>query len=101
MQTDDEGFDVVTWKLADMTLDEVKSVQQIGPSEADVVQKALLKGKPWQDAYGTHRVMMCVWVGWHTCWELGHLIDRGGPGQSEICMDQFWPVVEGAGGGVR
>lgn len=97
MQTDDEGFDVVTRKLADLTLGEVKAGKQVGPSEADVVQKAVLKGEWWQDAYGRNRVTVCGWVGWQTCWQLAHQVERDGPGQSEICVDQFWPVAEGAG----
>lgn len=97
MQTDDEGFDVVARKLADLTLGEVVAPKQVGRTAADVMQQATLKGGPWQDAYGAHAVGMCVWVGRQPCWQSSHQIDRIGLGESEVCGDQFWPVVEGGG----
>lgn len=92
-----DGVDVVRWKLADLTLCEVASPAQVGPTGQDVVQKAALKGGPWQDGRGTNAVAMCVWVGRKTCWQLSHQIDREVLGASEISNDEFWPAEEGGG----
>lgn len=90
----DKGFDVVGRKAADLTLVEVASPKQVGATAADVVQKAALRGGPWQDGRGTNAMAMCVWVGRQLCWQLTHQVDRKASGASEICGDEFWPAVQ-------
>ena len=93
----DEGRDRISWKQADLTLDEVEAPKQGGPTEADAMQKAVLRGGPWGNERGANAMAMCVWMGKQPWWQLSHQIDRHGPGASEVCSDEFLPVVEGGG----
>lgn len=95
----DEGFDVVGWKVADLTLVEVASPKRVGATAAEVVQKAALRGGPWQDGRGANAMAMCVWVGRQLVWQLTHQVDRRVDGVSEVCGDEFWAAVEGEGEG--
>lgn len=86
-------------KLADLTLSVAGGPERVGPAEGDAVQKAALNGGPWRDGQGVNAVAMCVWVGKQPCWQLMHQVDRQKPAASEVCSDEFWPVVEDAGNG--
>ncbi len=56
----DEGVNRVLWKLADLELCEVETPKRGGPTEADAVQKAVLKGGSWKDGWGINAMVMCV-----------------------------------------
>ena len=71
-----EGLDVVSIKLADVMLCEVASPTQMGATEADVVQKAALRGGPWRDGHGANAMAMFVWVGRQICWQMIYRIPR-------------------------
>ncbi len=92
-----EGVDRVLWKLADLELCEVETPKRGGSTEADAVQKAVLKGGSWEDGWGMNAIVMCIWMGKQPCWQSSHRIDSQGPGASEVCSDEFWPLVEGGG----
>ncbi len=93
----EEGVDRVLWKLADLELCEVEMPKRGGPTEADAAQKAVLKGGSWEDGWGMNALVMCVWMGTQPCWQSSHRIDRQEHGASEVCSDEFWPVVEDGG----
>ena len=84
-----EGLDVVSTKLADVMLCEVASPTQMGATEADVIQKAALRGGPWRDGHGANAMAMFVWVGRQTRWQMTHRIPRQVTGASNACSDEF------------
>ena len=79
-----EGLDVVSIKLADVMLCEVASPMQMRVIEADVVQKAALRGGPWRDQHGANAMAMVVWVGRQTCWQMTRRITRQVTGVGEV-----------------
>ena len=95
-----DQFDVVLGKLADLTMEEVRAPERVGPLETDVVQKVVLFGGPWEDTFGNHELEILIWLGRELIWEEREVVDRPqitGKGR-ELCEVEMWPIVEAGGG---
>ena len=95
-----DQFNVVGEKLADLTMEEVRAPQRVGPLETDVVQKVMLFGGPWRDRFGNHSVEILIQLGRSLRWEQVEVVDRPkitGKGR-ELCEDEMWPIVDAGGG---
>ena len=88
---------VVGYKVVDLVLDEVKPPEQNGPSEQDVVQKVVLRGRPWIDSYGRSLTSLTVWLGKEVRWLGSYGNAQSVVGMGQCCVDEYSPEVEGEG----